>query len=879
MERREYVAREDHTHGRNRFGRLFNRRVMFALLLVIVVEIIATQAGAAPGSLPAGQTVTVPTVPTPTITPTQTPTTSPTPAPIAVIEAGSVALGEGKTGTVDVTVSNIVSADGLGSFELNVSFDSGVISVGVPQGGDTPFVTLLDPATPDDAGTVSVIGEQTDVIPGPTGSVVIARLTVTAVGAAGESSSLIVASGGDGLQDTTGVGIPAISVQGTVQIVEGARVVVSSLTNRLAGATGTISVTVADLADEDGLGAYDFAIAYNPSVVRVDEVRGGAGAFSAVPVASINDTTGSVRWNAFQSGIPGPIGEILVAELDISVVGGAGASTALTLTVHSIVDSSGEDLPATVTNGVVSRAAPPNTPVPANTPVPQAPATPTPTPTFTPTPTATPITVVEESDVTTTVTVDPDTSTATDGDGNTVEVGSGEVSVTKEDEGGGGQITIQIPVMLDAGETLDSFEDETSGVVVTKDEETGEVEVRIPLKNAEGDVQASIVAKLEDAPKGQGDSAEAVVKELVLETGPTTADLSAADPDVGEVEVQISALLTDVPVGASIGFNVAKELDPETQQGFELAATNAESQIGEIAYALEVVKESLPDGDVVGASEIVMCVGLAWFEKNGADTGLFSVFRLDDSGNREILPTRRDPARETATQVCFVGDSQNGLSIFALIALEITADAEPTPEVGDSGELTLALSPVIARTLVSSDARVEISVPEGAVLSASTVQYTSLSEADSPNADGLVGWDIRDPRFKLDVLSDGVALSGFTFGAPIMVTIALPDSQVTGNEAAYRVAHFDEGRDAWTIIASTIDSDGDEVRAETTRTGVFGLAILIPVAQPTSTPETPSVGDDPPSSALLFVVMVMGLVLVGAGVRLLSASKASRGSA
>lgn len=522
----------------------------------------------------------------------------------------------------------------------------------------------------------------------------------------------------------------------------------------------------------------------------------------------------------------------------------------------------------TVPTSTVPTVEPTITPTPTNTP----------TITPTPTPTNTPIVVAPPSQVDVDVVVNPSTSVAVDAAGNTITVNPGQAKATKDSSG---EIKIELPVQLGTGQSLDTFEDTTSGVKVETNTVTGQVEVSIPVKDETGVTQAKIVAKLENAPEGTGNTAEAVVAELVLETEPQTVDLSESDPDVGDVEVQIDATLVDIPENASISMNVSKELSSDAQVGFELAATNAGTEIKDIAYALEVKKTGLTDQAVVSESTIQMCVGRAWYDRNGgdaaADGGLFTVFRRDESGRRETLQTTITST--SATQVCFEALSPNGLSIFALVALDEPLQPTPTPVPPLEGQSRLEVSPAVRAIINSTDGRVNVDVPVGGVPTLLDVQITDLSRSDVPPVSGVDALQLTGPQFRVEVLAGGTPLDPFTFTKSVSINVTYTDADIGGvdtGEAQLRLVRWSPVIAQWVNVGGGIDPITKTLTALTRRPGLYSLAAPLPPPTPTpedgatpqatSTPDTPSVGDISPSTGLLLAVVLLGFLLVTTGV-------------
>ncbi|MBI4332117.1 MAG: S8 family serine peptidase [Chloroflexi bacterium] len=117
------------------------------------------------------------------------------------------------------------------------------------------------------------------------------------------------------------------------------------------GGSTQIPVTVKNITDGLGLGAYDVKVAFNPLVIRVDNVL--AGSFPN-PARKIDNVAGAVAFTAYQPDIPGPMGDVIVAYLAVTAVGGSGTSTPLDLTINTLSNSDGVAIPATDVDGMVT---------------------------------------------------------------------------------------------------------------------------------------------------------------------------------------------------------------------------------------------------------------------------------------------------------------------------------------------------------------------------------------------------------------------------------------------------------------------------------------------------------------------------------------------
>jgi len=119
------------------------------------------------------------------------------------------------------------------------------------------------------------------------------------------------------------------------------------------GSSGQVAVSVNNITDISGLGAYDLRIDYNPGIIQLTGVTGGAAPFSGSPTANINNTLGRVTFNAFQTSA-GPTGNIIVAYLLVNAVGFAGQVSPLTVTITTLASANGDSLPASPVHGSVT---------------------------------------------------------------------------------------------------------------------------------------------------------------------------------------------------------------------------------------------------------------------------------------------------------------------------------------------------------------------------------------------------------------------------------------------------------------------------------------------------------------------------------------------
>jgi len=115
----------------------------------------------------------------------------------------------------------------------------------------------------------------------------------------------------------------------------------TEITLGVTGASATIPVDVLDVPSGD-LGAYQFRIAYDDSVIEATAVLGGDSPFSWVTAFNVTTSVtggGVVTWNSFQGGSTAVSAAITVANVVFLGVGAVDECSALDLTVEELVDN------------------------------------------------------------------------------------------------------------------------------------------------------------------------------------------------------------------------------------------------------------------------------------------------------------------------------------------------------------------------------------------------------------------------------------------------------------------------------------------------------------------------------------------------------------
>ncbi len=143
------------------------------------------------------------------------------------------------------------------------------------------------------------------------------------------------------------------------------------------GETGTVAVNITDVTN---LGTVQLDIGFDPGVVQVTGIGSGDFDVGGEGLANINNTTGTIRLGAMQLGSAGLDGTVRVCTLTLEAVGGAGASSPLTIIKAELTEDTPETtyIQASLDDGLVRIA---GTQASATTPTPDAGDDPEPTPT------------------------------------------------------------------------------------------------------------------------------------------------------------------------------------------------------------------------------------------------------------------------------------------------------------------------------------------------------------------------------------------------------------------------------------------------------------------------------------------------------------------
>jgi hypothetical protein len=142
-------------------------------------------------------------------------------------------------------------------------------------------------------------------------------------------------------------------------------------------------VTIKSFTAASGLGSYDFKLTYKIEGILIEGIKAGDQPFGEPAAVNINNIVGWALVNDFTDKVPGPKGNIVVANLIVKGV--AQGSWPITVSISTLSAANGDDVPASTVAGTITVGGPPVTPTAPPTATPPV-VTPTPKPTVPPTP-------------------------------------------------------------------------------------------------------------------------------------------------------------------------------------------------------------------------------------------------------------------------------------------------------------------------------------------------------------------------------------------------------------------------------------------------------------------------------------------------------------
>jgi len=170
-------------------------------------------------------------------------------------------------------------------------------------------------------------------------------------------------------------------------------------------------------------------------------------------------------------------------------------------------------------------------------------------------------------------------------------------------------------------------------------------------------------------------------------------------------------------------------------------------------------------------------------------------------------------------------------------------------------EATVILSPKSPAELISTDGRVVVNFPIGAVFSEVNVTLKPFSNDKLPPAPQ--GATLGATSFRVDGLTGLLSKD-----ATLTVKYTSADLDAAGSDVSKLVlARYDESENKWTILPTTLDKSALTLSTTTNRFGIWVVMAASAVAGSTSAGSKPNgIGLD---TALVFVALGFMIVFVG----------------
>ncbi|VVB73867.1 Uncharacterised protein [uncultured archaeon] len=254
--------------------------------------------------------------------------------------------------------------------------------------------------------------------------------------------------------------------------------------------------------------------------------------------------------------------------------------------------------------------------------------------------------------------------------GKEILVREGRMNFTDVD----GKRYIRLPIGLENNEKLDSLVDRLTNVTIINDT------VYIPIRSRIGPTVASIVAETNGI-RGKDGIGEGEITSIKLKTEAVPVALAtASDRIVKPSEVTVDADLNDIPDSAALDVKDTSVPAGKLER-FKIIARGMNLTINETPIAIEITKENLQNKADVARARIRMKVDKAWVMQDVGGVVNLRIMR-EDNGNYEMLDTSL--VGEEGGMLIIEGDSPNGLSLYAMVTVGVTA---PT---GDTGKVVVS---------------------------------------------------------------------------------------------------------------------------------------------------------------------------------------------
>ncbi len=159
------------------------------------------------------------------------------------------------------------------------------------------------------------------------------------------------------------------------------------------------------------------------------------------------------------------------------------------------------------------------------------------------------------------------------------------------------------------------------------------------------------------------------ISQVVLTTTPLVAALNQST--LGTVTAQISIPMNQVPTGVTIEQNIFEGAHASASTAFQLAATNDNLDINNVAYTIEIKNTAALNANLTGASDPVklnLSISHGWVVANGG-TGSIRIIRSAEDGTKQVLTTRFLFNDAVMNMDFFEADSPGGLSVFGVASV------------------------------------------------------------------------------------------------------------------------------------------------------------------------------------------------------------------
>jgi len=244
----------------------------------------------------------------------------------------------------------------------------------------------------------------------------------------------------------------------------------------------------------------------------------------------------------------------------------------------------------------------------------------------------------------------------------------------------------------------------------------------------------TLTIETEGEPGNESGTITGTVARIRLDTRPVITELDA----IGTVSASVSANLTGIPAEAALTTTVSRDVAPDARSAFQLAASGAGLNLGDVAYTLNIVRTNLENTHDIAGATIRMTVSPAWVEAHdGADAIRIIRFAGD---TREVLPTRF-VGTDAGGNLVFEADSPNGFSVFGLATVSAVPQPAPSRSSGGGGSQA---SVGAAGNLKAGD-RVVLAMDRTAISAVTFTAKNEVSDVMVTMAKGSLPRDAKAP--------------------------------------------------------------------------------------------------------------------------------------